>query len=159
LDDVKQAVDTAVVGCTPWVDWRSPSSASGYFYSNAAAGGDTKAAEKQAVAAEGVGSADGQSRRTTGQGDVEVVPHEQWPAEYRDAPVPSPPNLTRSVMMARPYGYATYETRVPTLASTTRRPIIDDIVADGSAEQVTAWVADTKEPGQKGSTVVSDMDL
>lgn len=151
LGDVKQVVDTAVVGCTPWTDWRTPySDESAFLYADS--NGVTQA--KEGVAAEKHGAAAGIDRVTKERDGVEVVPRDQWPAEYRDAPVPSPPNLTRSAIKLGPYGYATYQTRAPAM----QLRIAAGDADDRPTGQVTAWVADAEEPQQEDVTVVTDLN-
>ncbi len=151
LGDVKQAVDTAVVGCTPWTDWRTPySDESAYSY----AGSNSVTQATEGVAAETHGTAAGMDRVTKGRDGVEIVPRDQWPAEYRDAPVPAPPNLTRSAIKLGPYGDATYQTRAPAMQLRSA----DGAADNGPAEQVTAWVADAEEPQQDDVTVVTDLN-
>ena len=148
---MKQAVDTAVIGCTPWTDWRTPYSGES-AYSYADSNSVTKAT--QGIATERHGAAAGMDRVTKERNGVEVVPREQWPAEYRDAPVPSPPNLTRSAIKLGPNGYATYQMRTPAMQLRSA-----DSAADaGPAKQVTAWVADAEEPQQDDVTVVTDLN-
>ena len=151
LGDVKQAVDTAVVGCTPWTDWRTPySDESAYSY----AGSNSVTQATEGVTAETHGTAAGMDRVTKERDGVEVVPRDQWPAEYRDAPLPSPPNLTRSAIKLGPSGYATYRAHAPAM----QLRIADGAADNGPAEPVTAWVADAEEPQQDDVTVVTDLN-